>query len=51
MILSILKQLKPEYKVVVLKNEFGDVEVSFPAVNLSSAENFSIEKIESKETS
>jgi len=32
MILSILKQLKPEYKVVVLKNEFGDVEVTFPAV-------------------
>ncbi|CDZ96228.1 Cobalamin synthesis protein [Phaffia rhodozyma] len=27
MILSILKQLKPDYKVCLLKNEFGDVEV------------------------
>jgi hypothetical protein len=26
MILSILQQLPPDYKVVVLKNEFGDVE-------------------------
>jgi hypothetical protein len=36
LILSILKQLDPNYKVVVLKNEFGDVEGGWWAIYISA---------------